>query len=330
MDVGTVGSPWLWAGFVAFVVAMLALDLGVFHRRDHAVGTREALSWSLVWIGLALLFGAGVWWHFGPKLGMEYLTGWIVEKSLSVDNLFVFVVLFRTLAIPPAFQHRVLFWGVLSALVLRAVMIVGGTALLARFGWFMYVFGAFLLITGVKLLFSKEHVPDPEKSAAFRWFRRVLPVTPRFHGHAFFAREAGRLVVTPLFLALAFIEVTDVIFAVDSIPAVFAVTRDPFIVFTSNIFAILGLRSLYFLLANIVERFTYQKPALSAVLVYVGVKMLVAGVVHVPPAVSLAIIGAILGTAIVASVVKVRREDERAAARERVSPEKAAAARSGT
>jgi tellurite resistance protein TerC len=290
MDMATVGSPWLWAGFIAFVIAMLALDLGVFHRRDRPVRSREALVWSLVWIGLALVFGAGVWWRFGASLGMEFLTGYLVEKSLSVDNLFVFVVLFRTLAIPPAFQHRVLFWGVLSALVLRAAMIVGGTALLARFEWFMYVFGGFLLITGVKLLLTRNEEPHPEKNAAFRWFRRVLPTTPRFHGHAFFAREQGKLVVTPLFIALAFIEVSDVIFAVDSIPAVFAVTRDPFIVFTSNIFAILGLRSLYFLLANMVERFTYLKPALSAVLIYVGVKMLIADFVHVAPAVSLAVI----------------------------------------
>jgi tellurite resistance protein TerC len=239
---------------------------------------------------------------------MEFLTGWLVEKSLSVDNLFVFVVLFRTLAIPPAYQHRVLFWGVLSALILRAVMILGGTALLARFEWFMYVFGGFLLLTGVKLLMARNEEPHPEHNAAFRWFRRVLPTTPRFHGHAFFARENGRLMVTPLFIALAFIEVSDVIFAVDSIPAVFAVTRDPFIVFTSNIFAILGLRSLYFLLANVVERFTYLKPALSAVLVYVGVKMLIADFAHIPPAISLAVIASILGIAVVASVVKARRE----------------------
>ena len=304
MDMSTVGSPWLWAGFIAFVVVMLALDLGVFHRKDHAVRSREALTWSLVWIGLALVFGAGVWWRFGSGLGMEFLTGYLVEKSLSVDNLFVFVVLFRTLAIPPAYQHRVLFWGVLSALVLRAAMIVGGTALLARFEWFMYVFGGFLLITGVKLLLTRNEEPHPERNAAFRWFKRVLPTTPRFHGHAFFAREDGKLMVTPLFIALAFIEVSDVIFAV------FAVTRDPFIVFTSNIFAILGLRSLYFLLANMVERFTYLKPALSAVLIYVGVKMLVADVVHVPPVISLVVIAAILGVAVVASVVKVRRELE--------------------
>jgi tellurite resistance protein TerC len=204
----------------------------------------------------------------------------------------------------------VLFWGVLSALVLRAAMIVGGTALLARFEWFMYVFGGFLLITGVKLLLTRNEEPHPERNAAFRWFKRVLPTTPRFHGHAFFAREDGKLMVTPLFIALAFIEVSDVIFAVDSIPAVFAVTRDPFIVFTSNIFAILGLRSLYFLLANMVERFTYLKPALSAVLIYVGVKMLVADVVHVPPVISLIVIAAILTVAVVASVVKVRRELE--------------------
>ena len=211
-------------------------------------------------------------------------------------------------------------------------MIVGGTALLARFEWFMYVFGGFLLLTGVKLLFQKDEEPHPERNAAFRWFRRVLPTTPRFHGHAFFARENGRLVVTPLFIALAFIEVSDVIFAVDSIPAVFAVTRDPFIVFTSNIFAILGLRSLYFLLANMVEKFSYLKPALSAVLVYVGVKMLVADFVHVPPSISLLVIGSILGVAIAASIVKARRElaaERAASARAIRERNRAEAARSG-
>ena len=308
MQEASVGSPWLWVGFIAFVFALLALDLGVLNRKDHVIRSREALVWSLVWIALALLFGAGVWWHFGAKHGLEYLTGYVVEKSLSVDNLFVFVVIFRSLAIPPQVQHRVLFWGILTALVLRAGMIIGGTALLARFDWVMYVFGAFLLYSGFKFLFGGDEEPHPEQSSFFRWIRRVIPSTPEFHGHAFFTRANGRRVATPLFAALLLIELSDVMFAVDSIPAVLAVTRDPFIVFTSNIFAILGLRSLYFLLANAIEKFTYLKPGLAAVLIFVGVKMLAAEAVHVPPGVSLGVIVTMLAVAMGASWLKARRE----------------------
>jgi tellurite resistance protein TerC len=308
----SVGSPWLWAGFVAFVCALLALDLGIFNRKDHAIRSREALAWSLFWITLALVFGAGVWWHFGAKPGLEYLTGYVVEKSLSVDNLFVFVVIFRSLAIPAQVQHRVLFWGIVTALVLRAGMIIGGTALLARFEWVMYVFGAFLLFSGFKFLFGGDEEPHPERSRFFRWVRRVVPSTTEFHGHSFFTRVNGRRVATPLFAALLLIEFSDVMFAVDSIPAVFAVTRDPFIVFTSNIFAILGLRTLYFLLANAIEKFTYLKPGLAAVLIFVGVKMLVAEAVHVPAGLSLVVILAMLTIAMVASWVKARREAKHA------------------
>jgi tellurite resistance protein TerC len=299
----------MWAGFVTFVVAMLALDLGVLNRKAHVVGPREALSWSAVWVGLALAFGGWVFFQFGAAKGEEYLAGYLVEKSLSVDNLFVFVVLFAALGIPRELQHRVLFWGILSALVLRAVMIVGGAALLDRFHWLLYVFGGFLLFTGVKLWLHRAEAEDPAAGRVLAWVRRLVPSTPRIEGQAFFVREGGRWVATPLFLALASIEIADVVFAVDSIPAVFAVTEDPFIVFTSNIFAILGLRALYFLLADMVGRFAYLKTGLSAVLVFVGMKMLAAGWVKVPPAISLSVIAGILAVSVGASVWKVRAEE---------------------
>jgi tellurite resistance protein TerC len=309
MEAIMVGSPWLWGGFIAFVVAMLALDLLVFNRKDHVVTAREAGMWACIWISLAALFAGFTWWRFGTRTGLEFVTGYVIELSLSIDNLFVFVVLFKTFGIPAKYQHRVLFWGILSALVLRAAMILGGLALLARFEWLIYVFGAFLVVTGARLLFTKEEEdPHPERSALFRFIRRTVPTTSTFHGHAFFAIENGRRVATPLFIVLMFIEVTDVVFAVDSIPAVFGVTRDPFVVFTSNIFAILGLRTFYFLLARAIDRFRYLKPGLALVLAFVGLKMLGSAYVHVHPAVSLGVIVTILGSASVASFLKTRHE----------------------
>jgi tellurite resistance protein TerC len=296
----TVGTPALWIGFLAFVLTMLALDLGVFHRRDRVLGLRESLAWSATWIGLSLAFGAGVFRFLGPAAGQEFLTAYVVEKSLSVDNLFVFVVLFGALGIPRALQHRVLFWGILSALVLRAGMILGGVALLARFHWLTYVFGAFLVFTGWKL-WAQEEDTGAGATRILELVRRVLPTTGDLRGHAFIVRDQGRIRGTPLLLALVAIEFADVAFAVDSIPAVFAVSTDPFIVFTSNIFAILGLRSLYFLLADLVGRFVYLRPGLSAVLVYVGVKMMIVRWVKIPPSISLAIILGILTVAILAS-----------------------------
>ncbi len=298
---------WEWGGFLALVLALLALDLGVLNRKDHVIRPREALGWSALWIGLALAFGAFVWVRYGAGPGLEYLTGYVIEKSLSVDNIFVFVVVFGSLGIPALYQHRVLFWGIVSALVLRGAMIAGGAALLHRFHWVIYAFGAFLVVTGVKLFLAREAEPHPERSAAFRALRRVVPGTSRFDGHRFFTREGGRRVATPLFFALAVIELTDVVFAVDSIPAIFAVTEDPFIVFTSNIFAILGLRSLYFLLASSLERFVYLKPSLAVILVFVGAKMGLAGVVELHPAVSLAVVVAILAAGVGASMVRSRR-----------------------
>jgi len=297
MNLG-IPDAWLWIGFLAFVVAMLALDLGVFHRNAHAVTRREALTWSAVWAALAVAFAGVVWWLFGAVRAQEYLTGWVIEKSLSVDNLFVILMIFTALRIPAGDQHRVLFIGIVSALVLRAAMIVGGAALLARFHWLLYVLGAFLLVTGVRLWRHRRDAPDAEGGAATRWLRRVLPSTPRLHGHRFLVREAGRWVATPLLLALCAVELTDVAFAVDSIPAIFAVTSDPFIVFTSNVFAILGLRSLYFVLADLADRFRHLRTGLAAVLVYVGAKMMAAPWVKIPAALSLAVIVAILAVAI--------------------------------
>jgi tellurite resistance protein TerC len=306
--VESIGNPALWTGFLAFVAAMLALDLFVFHRASHEVRFREAAAWSAVWVGLALAFGAGVWTWAGREAGLLYLTGYVVEKSLSVDNIFVFVVVFSTLGIPSRYQHRILFWGVLSALVLRAVMIFAGVALLDRFHWLVYAFGAVLVITGVRLFLTWRSggTEGGSERRLLAWVRRVLPTTERLDGQRFVTLEAGRRVATPLLLALVLVEVTDVIFAVDSIPAILAITTDPFLVFTSNIFAILGLRSLYFLLAGLVDRFSLLKLGLSAVLVFVGVKMTLVDVVHVPPAASLAVISLLLGASVAGSLARRR------------------------
>ncbi|NOT32191.1 MAG: TerC family protein [Planctomycetes bacterium] len=299
----SVGSPALWGGFLVFVVAMLALDLGVFHRKTHAVGFKEAAVWSCVWVALALCFNAFVAWRFGSERGLEFLTGYLIEKSLSIDNIFVFVVIFAALGIPALYQHRVLFWGILSALVLRAGMIFAGTALLARFHWLIYVFGAFLVLTGIKLFVQRGKEAHPEEGWSLRLARRLIPSSTRLDGDRFFTRENGKRLATPLFLALVLVEITDVIFAVDSIPAIFAITTDPFLVFTSNIFAILGLRSLFFLLGGLVEKFRYLKVGLSGVLVFVGAKMTLIDVYKVPPALSLVVVLAILGASVAASLL---------------------------
>jgi tellurite resistance protein TerC len=303
----TVANPWLWAAFVGVVLVLLALDLGVFHREDRPVPAREAMSWVVVWALLALAFNGFVWWRFGPTRATEFLTGYLIEQSLSVDNLFVFVLVFATFRIPPHLQHRVLFWGILTALVLRGGMIIGGTALLQRFHWLLYVFGGFLLVTGVKLFFHEEEEHEPEHSLAFRALRRIVPATPVLRGHHFFVREGGRWVATPLLLCLALIEISDVVFALDSVPAIFGVTLDPFIVFTSNIFAILGLRSLYFAIASLIGRFEYLKAGLAIVLVFIGAKMLAARWLEVSAPVSLAVVVGLLGGSIVFSLVKTRR-----------------------
>jgi len=315
MEIIGLGANAVTFGFLAFVLAMLALDLGVFHRRDHVVGTREALAWSGVWVALALLFGAGIWWLQGGDKGMEFLSAYLVEKSLSVDNVFVFSAIFGALGIPALYQHRVLFWGILSALVLRAAMIVGGAALLERFHWLVWVFAALLVLTGVKLWVNRAEAPSLEGGRALRLLRRFLPSTEGLRGNHFLVREGGRWLATPLLGALLLVEGADILFAVDSIPAVFAVTTDTFVVFTSNVFAILGLRSLYFLLAGFVDRLVYLRPALAAILVLVGVKMGLASFYPVPVAASLGAIAAILAIAVVLSLRQARRAERAAALR---------------
>jgi tellurite resistance protein TerC len=297
------GSWPLWVGFLAFVGLMLALDLGVFHRKAHAVSLREAGVWSGVWIALAALFAFGVFHFYGPQRGLEFTTGYVLEKALSVDNIFVIVIVFGAFGIPARQQHRVLFWGILGALAMRAVFILAGVALIARFHWTVYVLGIFLVLTGVRMILSRGEQGHPENNLLVRLARRVLPVAPGQDTEHFFTRIDGRRMVTPLFLALVAVEFTDVIFAVDSIPAVLAVSSDPFIVFTSNIFAILGLRSLYFLLAGVVQKFGYLKLGLALVLVFVGVKMAIVDIFKIPVGVSLAVVGLLIGGAILASLV---------------------------
>jgi tellurite resistance protein TerC len=308
MTPDSIGSPLLWGGFLCFVLAMLALDLGVFHRKAHTVSIREAAIWSAVWVGFALLFGAGVHYWYGPERALEFATGYVIEKALSVDNIFVFVVIFGYFAVPNALQHRVLFWGILGALVMRAIFIMLGGAFLAKFHWAIYVFGGILVVTGIKLLVQRNEHYDPAGNPIVKLFRRFMPVSDKYDGQNFFTRIDGRRVATPLFLALLVVEATDVVFAVDSIPAIFAITKDPFIVFTSNIFAILGLRSLYFLLAGVVDKFRYLKLGLSFVLVFVGLKMLLVDYYKVPVGLSLAIIAGILGGSVIASLIANRRE----------------------
>ncbi len=297
------GSPLLWTLFVLFILAMLALDLGVLNRKPHVPSFREALGWTGLWATLATIFGLWLGWAYGSKPCLEYFTGYVIELSLSMDNVFVFIVILGSLKIPRELQHRVLFWGIMTALVLRGVMIVAGAALIARFEWILYVFGAFLVWIGVRTLFAKEHGEAPESSPILTFLRRHLRVGA-LDGMKFLTRVEGRLIATPLMLALVMVEISDVAFAVDSIPAIFAVTRDPFLVFTANVFAILGLRSLFFVLDGMLARFRYIKVGLGIVLVLVGAKLLLLEYVHVPPLVSLAVVLGVLGTSIALSLFK--------------------------
>ena len=297
----TIGTPLFWSVFLLGVAALLVLDLGVVNRKAHVVRPRDAALWTLLCVSLAGLFAAWLFWRFGPAYGLEFVTGYVIEYALSVDNLFVFLIVFSYFAVPAQYQHRVLFWGILGALVLRAAFILAGAALLDRFHWMIYVFGAFLAITGVRLLYKSEEQIDPERNPILRLVRRVLPVTSGYQGQRFLVRVDGRLFATPLLLVLVVIEATDVVFAVDSIPAIFGVTQDPFIVFTSNIFAILGLRSLYFLLHDFMGRFHFLHYGLGLVLAFVGAKMVASAWVKVPIGVSLAVIVGLLGASVVAS-----------------------------
>ncbi|MBI4455585.1 MAG: TerC family protein [Acidobacteria bacterium] len=298
------GTPILWIGFTLFVLAMLALDLGVFHRRAHEVRTREALLWTFVWVVLALLFNVGVYLWFGSERALEFLTGYLIEKALSVDNIFVFLVIFSYFTVPAVLQHRVLFWGILGALIMRVIFIVFGAALLQEFHWVIYVFGGFLVFTGVRLFFQRESEVHPERNPVVRLFQRVVPSVSDYRNSRFTVVEAGKRRATPLLLVLVVVEATDIVFAVDSIPAIFAITLDPFIVYTSNIFAILGLRALYFVLADVMGKFHYLKVGLSLVLVFVGAKMLIAEFYKVPITVSLGVVAALLGGSVVASLLR--------------------------
>jgi len=306
MDLPSTGTPSLWIGFTLFVLALLALDLGVFHRRAHEVRFREALAWNVVWIVLALLFNGWVYWQFGADRGLEFLTGYLIERALAVDNIFIFLVVFSTFAVPAVYQYRVLFWGILSALVLRAVFILLGAALLAAFHWVMYVFGGFLVLTGIKLLLAANGEVHPERNVLFRLFKRLVPSVSDYHGARFTIVKAGRRCATPLLLVLICIETADLVFALDSIPAIFAVTRDPFIVYTSNIFAILGLRAMFFLVAGMIRRVAYLNIGLAAVLSFVGVKMLLTDVYEISTLTSLGVIAVVLALAAVVSWLRPR------------------------
>ena len=310
-------SIWLWIGFNLFVLAMLALDLGVFHRKSHAVSGREALIWSLVWISLSLVFNTIIYFFWDKMMpgssytnrdaALAFFTGYLIEKSLSVDNIFVFILIFSYFAVPAAYQHRVLFWGILGALVMRGALIVVGAALLNEFQWIIYIFGVFLIFTGIRMARHQDEEIHPDQNPVVKFFRKFMPVTENFEKDKFFVRRAGKILATPLFLILLIVESTDLVFAVDSIPAIFAVTQEAFIVYTSNVFAILGLRALYFLLANVMDKFQYLKLGLSVVLTFIGTKMVIVDFYHIPVGASLAVVAGILTISILASLWKTRK-----------------------
>jgi len=316
-------SIWLWIGFNLFVFFMLALDLGVFHRHSHVVTTKEAVTWRVVWIALAMVFNTGIYFFWdtlvpnsaytNSEASLAFFTGYLIEKSLSVDNIFVFILIFTFFAVPAAYQHRVLFWGILGALIMRGILIAVGATLLKEFHWIIYIFGAFLIFTGIRMAFHKNEEVHPENNPLVKLLKRIMPVTDNYEGDKFFIRRAGALMATPLFVVLLIVESTDLIFAVDSIPAIFAVTKDPFIVYTSNVFAILGLRALYFLLANVVDKFQYLKFGLSVVLTFVGVKMVIVDFYKIPVGVSLMAIAGILTVSIAASLWKTKMDGQKIA-----------------
>ncbi len=306
----SVGTPWFWVAFLAGIGVLLAIDLGLFHRTARPVSTREALMWSVIWVVLSLCFNGVVYLSFGQERALEFLSAYVIEKSLSVDNLFVFIVIFRYMDVRAAVMHRVLFAGIVGALVLRGLFIVVGIGLIETFSWTLYIFGGFLLFTGIRLLFTDEDEVDPSGNFAYRLARRILPLTRRYHGSKFFVRESGAWKATPLLIVLLMIETSDVVFALDSIPAVFGISRDPFIVFTSNVCAVLGLRAMFFLLQNVLDKFAYLKYGLGLVLAYIGAKMLVAeglmGLIepfHVPIGVSLAIVAGLISGSMVVSLL---------------------------
>lgn len=303
---------WLWLAVLGVIMAMLAVDLFA-HRRAHVIGVREAAVWSAVWVALGVAFGAWIWARYGADLGQQYFAGYLIEKSLAVDNVFVWAIIFTFFAVPREFQHRVLFLGVLGALVFRGIFIAAGSVLIASFAWILYLFAAFLLWTGYRMIRQRNEHLDVANSRALRLFRRYVPMTDVFHGQRFLVRKAGVLMATPLLAVLVLVEVTDIVFAVDSIPAIFAITDEPFLVFTANAFAILGLRAMYFLLADLIHRFVYLKLGLALVLIWVGVKMLLKiDVVYIPTTISLAVVATIIGASIALSLRATRGQARRA------------------
>ncbi|NJD52179.1 MAG: TerC family protein [Candidatus Methanoperedens sp.] len=302
----------LWIGFIVFVFLMLALDLGVFNRKAHVIKIKEALILSIFWISLAIIFNIGIYFLFGPQKALDFLTGYVIEKALSVDNLFVFLMIFSYFHVPSIYQHKILFWGILGALVMRAIFIAAGITLIEEFHAIIYIFGAFLIITGIKMAFQGDKKIEPEKNPLLRYFRRVMPVTESYEEDKFFVKRAGKYFATPLFIVLLVVESTDLLFAVDSIPAVLAITTDAFIVYTSNVFAILGLRALYFALAGVMPMFYYLNYGLSAILTFVGTKMLISDYYKVPTMVSLGVVAGILIAAVIFSVVRARMLEYRA------------------
>jgi tellurite resistance protein TerC len=312
----SIGEPWMWAAFIAFVLVMLALDLFVLGgRKAHKVSVKEAALWSLAWFSLALIFNAGLWWYLNGTVGseiadrkaLEFFTGYLIEKSLSVDNVFVFLLIFTAFHVAPEFQRRILIYGVLGAIVMRAVMILAGAWVVREYSWVLYLFGAFLVVTGIRMLVMAEKTPDLEKNPVLKFARRHLRIAEGDHGEKFSVMKDGVRYFTPLFLVLILIEVTDLVFAVDSIPAIFAITTDPFIIFTSNIFAIMGLRARYFLLADVADRFHLLKYGLAMVLTFIGSKMLIMPWYHVPVGASLAIVAVLIGASVVASLIATRK-----------------------
>lgn len=294
---------WHWVAFLAFLILMLALDLGVFNRKQHEISVKEALITSAIWIFISLLFNALVYFYWDHHKALEFFTGYLLEKSLSVDNIFVFILLFNYFDVPKKYQHKVLFWGIFGALVMRAILIFIGTALIAKFSWIIIIFGIFLIVAGLKMAFQKDEKVHPEKNPIVKFVKKFLPVTPEYHRDKFFIKKGG-LFATPLFIVLIVVETTDLIFAFDSIPAILAITYDPFIVFTSNAFAILGLRALYFALAGFMDKFQYLKVGLSVILVFIGIKMLITPLIHIPTYISLIVILLILIIAVSASMVR--------------------------
>jgi len=303
---------WAWGVFLLVVLVMLMVDLGVFHRKAHVPSMKEAAIWSAVWIVVALIFNAVVWVWLGHQKALEFFTGYLVEKALSADNIFVFAVLFNYFAVPPEYRHRVLFWGVLGAIVFRLTFILAGTALLKKFHWVIYIFGIIVIISGVKLLMRKEEEIHPERNPVLRLARRFLPITPNYHGQKFFVWLDGKFMATPLMLVLLVVESTDIVFAIDSIPAIFAITRDPFIVFTSNVCAILGLRALYFLLEGMIRLFRYLDEGLAVILIFIGIKMLVSEFYKIPTGFALGVVAAVLAITITLSLMAERREKVKA------------------